>query len=89
MLYMIYSADDLDQVVEEDMIDQHRRYIESFRHHIRVGGPLLEEASGRPKGRVILIDLESHADAERFLFNDPFFKTGRIKNFLIERMSIV
>lgn len=29
------------------------------------------------------------ADAERLVFNDPFFKTGRIKTFVIERMSIL
>jgi uncharacterized protein YciI len=89
MVYMIYSADDLDQVVDEDMIHQHRRYIESFGPRIRMGGPLLEEASGNPKGRVILIDLDARADAERFVFNDPFFKIGRIKSFVIERMSIL
>lgn len=39
MVYMIYSADDLDKAVDEDMIRQHRRYIESFGPRIRTGGP--------------------------------------------------
>jgi uncharacterized protein (DUF1330 family) len=89
MAYMIYSVDDLSLAVDEDMIDQHRRYIRSFGSNVRMGGPLLDEVTGQPKGRVILIDFAARADAESFLFNDPFFKIGRIKTYVIERMSIV
>ena len=89
MAYMIYQLDDLDKVVDQREIGQHVSYIESLGALVRTGGPLLDETTGEPKGRVILIDFDTRAEAEAFVFNDPFFKLGRIKTVTMERMSIL
>lgn len=88
MPYMIYQLDDLDKAVSQPQIAQHISHIESLGPLVRMGGPLLDEASGQPKGRILLTDFAMRAEAEAFVANDPFRKMGRIKTVTIERMSI-
>jgi uncharacterized protein YciI len=86
---MIYQLDDLDIAVNQRELEQHVSYIKSLGAHVRMGGPLLDETSGQPKGRVIVIDFDTRVEAEAFVSNDPFHKIGRIKAVTIERMSIL
>lgn len=89
MAYMIYQLDDVGKAVDHSALGQHVTYIESLGPLVRMGGPLLDESTGQPKGRVILIDFDTRAEAEAFVANDPFYKMGRIKSVTIERMSIL
>ena len=51
-------------------------------HHVAFGGPLLD-AGGAPFGSLLVVDVESREDAERFAASDPYAQAGLFSSVTI------
>lgn len=65
--------------------DAHLAYLESQKHRIiACGGKLVDDGS-RATGAVLLIDVETREEAEKFIAEDPFIKAGLAEKITICR----
>ena len=53
----------------------HLAYIESFGSKARLGGAILDDAE-KPAGSVIVLEMDSLAEAQQFAADDPYNKAG-------------
>lgn len=53
----------------------HKAYLAAQAERIAFAGPLLAD-DGRPVGSLIVIDFDSHADADAWLREEPFTNAG-------------
>ncbi len=88
MAYLILCEDDVSVVVSDELGAEHRHYLDSRRPLVRAGGPLLAEDGKTIAGRVMFTVFETREEAEDFIFNEPFFKHGRVKSHRIQPMLI-
>ncbi len=88
MAYLIYCEDDVSVVLSDEIGAEHRHYIDSRRHLIRAGGPIVAEDGETVLGRVMFTVFDTRKEAEDFIFNEPFFKHGRVKSHMIQPMLI-
>jgi hypothetical protein len=86
--YLIYCEDDVSVTVPDEIGAEHRHYIDSRRHLIRAGGPIVADDGATVLGRVMFTVFETRKEAEDFIFNEPFFKLGRVRNHMIQPMLI-
>jgi hypothetical protein len=86
--YLIYCEDDPSVILSEEINAAHRKYIEDHQHVIKAGGPIVTEGSDAAVGRVMFTTFDKRKDAENFIFNEPFFKFGRVRKHMIEPMLI-
>jgi len=83
MLYVIHCFDKPGHLeVRTDNRPAHVEYLKSFGDKLHAAGPTLDTAE-QMNGSVVILDLESLADAEAFAANDPYAKAG-----LFEKVSI-
>lgn len=62
--------------------EAHLAYMGGFRDQLRLGGPMLDEA-GDMAGSMILLEMETLAEAQAFAASDPYNQAG-----LFERVHI-
>lgn len=62
--------------------EAHLAYAGSFKAHIKLGGPLLNEA-GEMAGSMLIMEFDDIAQARAFSANDPYVKAG-----LFQRVDI-
>ncbi len=62
--------------------EAHLAYMGGFREQLRLGGPMLDEA-GDMAGSMILLEMETLAEAQAFAASDPYNQAG-----LFERVHI-
>lgn len=83
MLYVIHCFDKQDHLqIRLDNRPAHVDYLKSFGAKLQAAGPTLD-ADDNMNGSVVILDLETLADAEAFAANDPYAKAG-----LFEKVSI-
>ena len=76
MLYVIHCFDKQDHLqVRMDNRPAHVEYLKSFGDKLHAAGPTLD-AEQSMNGSVVILDLDSLADAEAFAANDPYAKAG-------------
>ena len=88
MAFLIYAEDDISVAVPDDVGAEHRHYIDSRRHLIKAGGPLLQDGTDTVIGRVFFADFATRQEAEDFISNEPFVLLGRAKPKLIKEMIV-
>ncbi len=52
-------------------------------------GPFLDDETGDMKGSLVVLDVETRAEAETWAANDPYAKAGLFRNVRIERFKKV
>jgi len=83
MLYVVHCFDKPNHLqVRTDNRPAHVEYLKSFGDKLHAAGPTLDAAE-QMNGSVVILDLESLADAEAFAANDPYAKAG-----LFDKVSI-
>jgi uncharacterized protein len=83
MLYVIHCFDKPGHLqVRKDNRPAHVEYLKSFGVRLQAAGPTLDVA-GDMNGSVVILELETQEEAERFAANDPYAKAG-----LFEKVSI-
>lgn len=63
----------------------HLAYLDSQAHLILAAGALLEDDGSGGHGGLILVDVETRAEAETFINNDPFTQGGLFESIEISR----
>lgn len=62
--------------------EAHLAYVGGFRDQLRLAGPMLDEG-GDMAGSIILLEMETLAEAQAFAAGDPYNKAG-----LFERVDV-
>jgi uncharacterized protein YciI len=87
MLYIIYQTDKPDaQDIRARTRDAHLAYLDQHKDILVLGGALLADDSDARLGSVLIINVPSRADADRWSANEPFRKAGLFQSVSITRM---
>jgi uncharacterized protein YciI len=68
---------------------EHYRYLIDHRKSIAFGGPARVAEGGRPETMIIILDVPSMADAERFVANEPYSSHGGFTEVVVRPWSQV
>ena len=55
--------------------DEHLKYLKSFRKKLLLAGPILDK-NNLPSGSIIILDLDTRQEIEKFIKDDPYYKAG-------------
>lgn len=84
MPYLIHGFDKPGHLqVRTDNRPAHIEYLKSFGASLAAAGPTLD-AAGRMNGSLVILDLESQAEAEAFAANDPYAKAGLFEKVIVQ-----
>lgn len=87
MLYMIYGVDgpDADRIRAENR-PAHFAYLKEHEDILVLGGATLADDSDARTGSLLVINVPSRADADRFAAGEPFNKAGLFKAYTVSRV---
>ena len=87
MLYLIYQEDRSDgAAVRAATREAHLAYLERHRDIVVLGGATLGEDGTTRTGSVLIINVRSRGEAEKFSADEPFRKAGLFQTVKITRM---
>ena len=87
MLYIIYQVDRSDgEAIRASHRAAHFAYLDGHESILVLGGALLAEDGKTRTGSVLIINVGSREEAERFSANEPFRKAGLFERVEITRM---
>ena len=55
--------------------DEHLEYLKGFRKNLLLAGPILDK-NNLPSGSIIILDLDTKQEIEKFIKDDPYYKAG-------------
>jgi len=84
MLFSVYTIakPDSDQVIQE-LLAEHRAYIEPRMSSVYLGGPLLAEDGKRRIGGLMIMEFNDQNEAENWFTGQPYAKAGIIERIVI------
>ncbi|MEK9646786.1 MAG: YciI family protein [Alphaproteobacteria bacterium] len=87
MLYMIYGVDgpDADRI-RADNREAHFAYLAENEDILVLGGATLADDDDARTGSLLVINVPSRADADRFATGEPFNKAGLFSAYTVSRM---
>lgn len=87
MLYIIYQVDKPNsQAIRAANREAHFAYLETHHDILVLGGATLAEDGVTRLGSVLIINVRSREDAERFSSEEPFRRAGLFERVEISRM---
>jgi uncharacterized protein YciI len=87
VLYIIYQTDRPDGApIRAANRDAHFAYLDEHEEILVLGGAMLAEDGATRLGSVLIINVKSLEEAERFSANEPFRKAGLFDRVEITRM---
>ena len=87
MLYIIYQEDGPNSAaLREEHKPAHFAYLEEHEDILVLGGAMLADDGATRIGSVLIINVPSRADAERFSANEPLRQAGVFASVKITRM---
>jgi uncharacterized protein YciI len=87
MLYVIYQEDGPDsKAIRAAKRDEHLAYLERHMDVLVLGGATLAEDGVTRTGSILILNVPSRDDAERFSVNEPFRRAGLFSTVKITRM---
>ena len=87
MLYILYQEDGSEgAAIRTATKAEHLAYLERHADILVLGGALLADDGVTRTGSVLIINVPSREDAERFSAYEPFRKAGLFKSVKITRM---
>jgi hypothetical protein len=87
MLYIIYQEDGPGSaVLREQHKDAHFAYLKEHANNLVLGGAMLADDGVERIGSVLILNLPSREDVERFSANEPLRKAGVFREVKITRM---
>ncbi len=87
MLYVIYQEDGPDsKAIRAATKEAHFAYLDRHADILVLGGATLDEDGVTRTGSILILNVPSLADAEKFSMNEPFRKAGLFKTVKITRM---
>lgn len=90
MLYVIRCIDKPNHLqVRLDNRPAHVDYLKSYGDKLFAAGPTLSEDDDSMNGSVVILDLDSKAEAEAFCAGDPYAKAGLFESVTISKWKKV
>ncbi len=87
MLYMVYGVDKAGASERRaNAREEHFAYLEAHKDILVLGGATLGDDGDTRTGSVLIINVPSRADADRFSENEPFRKAGVFETVTVTRM---
>ena len=87
MLYIIYQVDKPDSsTIRTAQREAHFKYLDDHKDILVLGGAMLAEDGTTRLGSVLIINVPSREEAERFSANEPFRKAGLFERVEVTRM---
>ena len=88
MLYIIYQLDRLEggSEIRAAQRSAHFAYLDAHRDILVLGGALLADDGATREGSVLILNVRTREDAERFSADEPFRKAGLFQRVEIRRM---
>ena len=87
MLYIIYQEDGPGSAaLREEHKPAHFAYLEEHKDILVLGGAMLADDGETRIGSVLIINVDSRADAERFSADEPLRRAGVFREVKITRM---
>ncbi len=87
MLYIIYQRDKPDSApLRAAHREAHLKYLDAHQDILLLGGAMLADDGVTRVGSVLIINVSSREDAERFSANEPFRQAGLFDRVEITRM---
>lgn len=87
MLYIIYQVDKPGgEAVRAANREAHFAYLDEHKDILVLGGAMLAEDGVKRTGSVLILNVRSKEEAERFSVNEPFRKAGLFERVEINRM---
>lgn len=87
MLYIIYQVDKPGaEAIRAATRDAHFKYLDDHENILVLGGALMAEDGVTRTGSVLIVNVPSKAEADRFSENEPFRKAGLFQSVTISRM---
>lgn len=87
MLYIIYQIDKPNSgEIRAAHRQAHFKYLDDHQDLLVLGGAMLAEDGSRRIGSVLILNVPSREEAERFSANEPFRKAGLFERVEITRM---
>lgn len=87
MLYSVYCQDHENTAAQrEKHLVVHRQYLDAWRDKIFFSGPLQSDDAQTALGSLFILNVESRAEAERFIDNETFNQNGIFAKVTIRRM---
>ena len=84
MLYIIHCFDKQDSLqVRMDNRPAHVEYLKSFGDKLQAAGPTLDAAENMD-GSLVILELDSLAEAQTFAAGDPYAKAGLFESVSIQ-----
>lgn len=69
--------------------EAHLAYARDWTDRMLVGGPLLSDDGETMQGSVLILDVESRAEVDRFVAEDPYGKAGLFESVSVRRYKKV
>ena len=77
MHVVVYARDKPDSVdLRLATRPAHLEYFTAIGSRLRTGGPLMDADTGKPKGSMMILEVESLDEAAEIMANDPYAKAG-------------
>ena len=87
MLYMVYGIDKPNSLhVRDGARDEHFQYLDRNAGIMVLGGATLTDDGAGRTGSVLIINVPSRAEADKFADNEPFYKAGLFEKRTVTRM---
>ena len=87
MLYIIYQIDKPNsEEIRAAQRQAHFKYLDDHQDILVLGGAMLAEDGRTRLGSVLILNVPSREEAERFSANEPFRKAGLFERVEITRM---
>jgi len=87
MLYIIYQIDKPGaEAVRAATREAHFKYLDDHADILVLGGALLGDDGATRTGSVLIVNVPTKADADRFSENEPFRKAGLFSRVEVNRM---
>ena len=84
MLYAIICTDKSDSgTLRADNREHHLSHLKSAGDQLKLGGRTTSPDGETATGSILVVDMESMAEAEAFANNDPFAKAGLFTNVTV------
>lgn len=90
MLFVIKCVDKSDHLqVRLDNRSDHVDYLKSYGDKLFAAGPTLSDEEEAMNGSVVILELDSKAEAQEFCDNDPYAKAGLFESVSIAKWKKV
>ena len=63
----------------------HIEYVTANAHRIITSGGFFPDDDDFPNGGLVVLDVETRAEAEDYIQNDPFYKNGMFSTYTVKR----